>query len=188
MNYYFGIFFTVLFAFSCANQTVHKKNQKSKYVRSDWQHWSDKDGDCLDTRAQILRDRSLSPVWMNKKGCKVKSGKWKDYYYPEFHVLASKVDIDHLIPLKHAHDVGASGWSHSQKEKFANDPENLVITNLRYNRQKGAKGIDEWLPRHKEYACKYISDWVKIKKKYSLKLRQEEYNSIASFKGECDLK
>ena len=122
---------------------------------------------------------------MDKRGCKVKIGKWKDYYYPEIHLLASKVDIDHLVPLKHAHDVGASGWSHAQKEKFANDPENLVITNLRYNRQKGAKGIDEWLPRHKDYACKYISDWVKIKKKYSLRLREEERYSIENLKNEC---
>ncbi len=148
-----------------------------KYVRSDWPHWIDQDKDCLDTRAEILKQRSLVPVSMNKKGCKVKSGKWKDYYYPETLTQASQVDIDHLIPLKHAHETGAAHWSTSQKEKFANDPENLVITNRRYNRQKGAKGIDEWLPVHKDYACKYITDWIKLKKKYHLILKSAEKNS-----------
>jgi hypothetical protein len=179
----------IFFIFSCSTKTVTKQptrnSHKRTYVRSDWKHWNDKDGNCLDTRAETLKSRSLSIVVMNKRGCKVKYGKWKDYYYPEIHTVASKVDIDHLVPLKHAHDVGASTWSLLQKEKFANDPDNLVITNLRYNRQKGAKGIDEWLPRHKDYACKYVSDWVRIKKKYALKLRPTEHTSIAQLQDDC---
>lgn len=115
---------------------------------------------------------------MNKRGCIVKSGEWKDYYYPEVHTLASKVDIDHLVPLKYAHDNGAASWSEERKETFANDPENLVITNRSYNRQKGAKGIDQWLPVNKEYACKYIRDWMKIKKKYHLIIRDQERNAV----------
>jgi hypothetical protein len=171
--------------FSCSTQRVSKPHQASKYLRSAWNHWTDKDGDCLNTRAEILKARSLVAVGTNKKGCIVKTGKWQDYYYPEFHKLASKVDIDHLVPLKHAHDVGAAAWSKEQKEKFANDPENLVITNRSYNRQKGAKGIDQWLPRHKDYACKYVSDWIRIKKKYSLRLRDEEKSSIDSLRSDC---
>lgn len=183
------ICFTLLFT-SCATQK-HVKRSKNhfhsnlKYSRSDWKHWSDKDGNCLDTRAEILKSRSLEVITMNKKGCKVSLGKWKDYYYPEIHFQATKVDMDHLVPLKHAHDVGAAGWSSNQKEKFANDPENLVITNLKYNRQKGAKGIDEWLPRHKDYACRYIRDWIKLKNKYSLKIRDSELLSLRSIKGYC---
>lgn len=188
----FWIILSLLISFSCATKLVPKRTIKihsqSKYLRTDWHHWSDRDGNCIDTRGEILKARSLSPVTMNAKGCKVKRGKWKDYYYPEVHNLAFKVDIDHLVPLKHAHDVGASSWSSSKKEKFANDPENLVITNLKYNRQKGAKGIDEWLPLHRSYACKYIRDWVKIKKKYSLRLRPEEVSSINLLRGNCKIR
>ncbi len=143
-------------------------------MRTDWQHWSDKNNNCIDTRGEILIQRSLRPVVMNRKGCKVIKGEWADYYYPEVHTLASKVDMDHLIPLKYAHDHGGEYWSALAKEKFANDPDNLVITNKRYNRQKGAKGIDQWLPVHKEYACKYIQRWFHIKKKYQLELTQAE--------------
>lgn len=181
---FLNILCLILFA-SCSTSRPINSHLSTKYVRSDWPHWSDQDKDCLDTRAEILKQRSLVEVSMNKKGCKVKAGKWEDYYYPEIHILASKVDIDHLIPLKHAHETGASHWSRAQKEKFANDPENLVITNRSYNRQKGAKGIDEWLPLHKDYSCKYITDWIRLKTKYHLKIRPAEKVSIDSLKKDC---
>jgi hypothetical protein len=101
-----------------------------------------------------------------------------DYYHPEEHFLARNVDIDHLIPLKHAHDSGASRWSKEEKKLFANDPENLVITNRSYNRMKGAKTIAEWLPINKDRACQYIKDWIHIKKKYNLRLEEAEWKTI----------
>jgi Protein of unknown function (DUF1524) len=168
-------FLILLILFSCTQQPRLQK----KYVRTDWHHWSDLDKNCRNTRQEILAARSEIPAVFNKKGCTVVKGKWVDYYYPETHTLAKFVDIDHLIPLKHAHDSGGSNWSAAQKEKFANDWDNLVITNRKYNRTKGAKRIDEWLPVHKEYACKYIGDWIKIKKKYALTFTPQEEKTIA---------
>ena len=178
-------FLSLLIVFSCSTNQVRKTHLASKYLRSDWHHWIDSDGNCLDTRAEILKKRSLVAVTMDKKGCRVKRGKWNDYYYPETLVEAKMVDIDHIIPLKHAHDVGAASWDSLQKEKFANDPENLVITNRSYNRQKGAKGIDQWLPRHRDYACKYVSDWLRIKKKYGLILNDSETSSVEALREDC---
>lgn len=106
------------------------------------------------------------------------SGKWEDYYYPETHTLSKTVDIDHLVPLKLAFDQGGHAWSAEKKERFANDPENLVITNRSYNRKKGAKSIDQWLPVHRTYACKYIRDWKHIKLKYGLKINHSEQATI----------
>jgi hypothetical protein len=168
----------LLFIVSCAQ--TPKPITQIKYDRKDWKHWTDSDRNCLNTRAEILKSRSMSPVLMNKKGCTVVSGKWKDYYFPETHILAKNVDIDHLIPLKNAHESGGSRWNKKEREIFANDPENLVITNRSYNRKKGAKGIDEWLPVHRNYACKYIKDWIKIKSKYKLSLSAGERLSITT--------
>lgn len=191
-NYPIILILILIFFSSCSHRTQTKSRHDSvptttKYQRSAWNHWTDSDDDCLNTRAEILKQRSLVTVTMNKKGCVVKKGQWNDYYYPEVHTLASKVDIDHLIPLKHAHEVGGAAWSAREKEKFANDPQNLVITNRSYNRQKGAKGIDEWLPRHQAYACKYVRDWIKLKSKYSLKTRPAEIDTIESLKADCRL-
>ena len=152
--------------------------QKIKYSRQEWRHWSDVDQDCQNTRHEILIARSETSVSMDRKGCRVMKGTWNDYYYPEIHSLSREVDIDHLIPLKHAHEAGGALWSSKKKETFANDPENLVVTNLRYNRQKGAKRIDQWLPVHKAYACKYIKDWLRLKSKYGLRVFESEKATI----------
>lgn len=149
-----------------------------KYDRRDWYHWADHDRDCLNTRNEILLERSLIPVKSKKRGCKIVTGRWNDYYYPEVHVSAKKVDIDHLVPLKNAHLSGGESWSKDKKERFANDSENLVITNLKYNRKKGSKGIDRWLPVNPDYACKYIRDWIKIKRKYDLRILAAEEKTI----------
>jgi hypothetical protein len=157
----------------------HKPRPLTKeYNRTEWIHWSDIDNDCQDTRHEILISRSLVKPTLDRSGCRVIEGKWHDYYYPELHVKAKSVDIDHLIPLKHAHDVGGHSWSKEEKEKFANDHDNLVITKSSYNRKKGAKRIDQWLPVHHDYSCKYIRDWIKLKQKYKLKITSPEQQTI----------
>lgn len=177
MKYYLLI---LLLSLSCSIQQKPKKSYS--YSRNDWPHWSDTNKNCLNTRAEILKDRSLVPVVLNKKGCTVQQGKWDDYYYPEVHFKAKLIDVDHLIPLKHANESGGASWSREEKEKFANDPENLVITNRSYNRQKGAKTIAQWLPVHQAYACKYIKQWFKIKKKYGLEIKADEIHTADSIK------
>lgn len=173
-----GTFWIIVLFAICCSCTQTRSLPEKKYLRSDWEHWTDKDKDCQNTRQEILIERSLVKVSLNKKGCKVVQGKWMDYYHPEEHIHAKNIDIDHLIPLKHAHDSGAFQWSKDEKKQFANDPDNLVITNRSYNRMKGAKTIAEWLPVNKERACRYIKDWVRIKKKYNLTLQESEKNTI----------
>ncbi len=135
--------------------------------------WSDVDSDCQNTRAEILISRSLERVGLNKKGCIVLSGKWNDFYFNETHTRASDVDIDHVVPLKNAFDTGAANWPEEKRVRFANDPDNLVITNLKYNRQKGAKSPLEWLPVQKNYACKYLKSWISTKEKYHLTISEQ---------------
>ena len=180
-NYFLIFIVLVLFLSSCS--VPHSSS--SRYDRKDWPHWSDFNKNCLNTRSEILKDRSISKIKLNKKGCKVKSGTWDDYYYPERLQHVKEVDIDHLVPLKHAHDHGASHWSRKIKEDFANDPDNLVITHRKYNRAKGPKGIDEWLPLNLEYACKYVKDWIRIKSKYGLTVGSKEKITINELKGKC---
>jgi hypothetical protein len=168
---------TLILLTSCVTMAP-KEPAPGPYVRSEWKHWIDEDKDCEDTRAEILKQRSEVPVKIDPKSCTVRSGSWKDYYYPEVHVLASKVDIDHLIPLKHAHESGGANWTAEQKMRFANDPRNLVITNRKYNRTKGAKTPLEWLPSKREYACKYLKDWLALKKSYRLRIASDENSAV----------
>ncbi len=171
----------LIWLLSCRSPVAYQPTNTTPipaYVRSEWKHWIDEDKNCLNTRHEILKQRSKSSVTFSKNGCSVKSGEWDDYYYPEQLKLAAKIDIDHLIPLKHAHDHGGHSWSEERKKEFANDLENLVITNRKYNRQKGSQGIDTWLPVHKDFACKYMKDWVRLKKKYQLNFSEQENLSL----------
>lgn len=176
-----------LFFVTCTKVNKIQSSNKviPSYEREDWKHWIDSDKDCQNTRHEILISRSEVDVILNKKGCSVKSGKWADYYYPQYFTKAKDVDVDHLIPLKNAHIHGASSWSFKEKEKFANDPENLVLTSKKFNRSKGAKGIDAWLPVHPEYACKYVKDWIKLKKKYQLEFDDAELHTIETLRPKC---
>lgn len=161
------------------------------YKRKDWQaRWADDDKNCRDTRAEILIERSLVPVtFTNHKKCRVRFGEWKDYYFPENLKDAKLIDIDHLVPLYEAHKSGGSHWSKEQRKKFANDPENLVITSRTTNRQKGANTLKTWLPLNFTYACRYYHQWMNIKKKYDLQITSEEVLALDASKcGDKEIK
>lgn len=171
MKFYFVLFPILVFADSSPLQA-----KSSKYSRNEFKHWIDTDRDCQNTRQELLISRSLAPVtFKNKKNCTVASGKWNDFYYPEIHTKAGNVDIDHIIPLKHAWDQGADKWTKERRQEFANDPENLAITNRKYNRQKGAQTPLSWTPINREYNCNYLAQWIRLKKKYSLAIDQKIY-------------
>ena len=53
--------------------------------------------------------------------------------------------------LKEAHISGGMNWDKRKKVAFANDADNLVVTNRRYNRQKGALRF----PKISEQICLY---------------------------------
>lgn len=163
------ISFVLLFLiFSCSSSP--------KYKRADWGNWNDPDGNCLNTRHEILKKRSQSKIMI--KNCRVLTGTWRDFYFDETHHSSIKVDIDHVVPLKHAFDSGGAKWSIEQKKQFALDEENLVITNRKYNRQKGAKDITNWVPLNRGHACRYANKWLTIKGKYQLTISNKELSSI----------
>jgi hypothetical protein len=139
------------------------------YDRSDWPHWLDSDKDCQNTRHEILIQTSTKPVsFKSDKECNVLSGEWFDSYSGETYFVSNELDLDHIVPLKFAHGHGADKWSRERKALFANDLANLILVQASLNRQKGAKGIYEWLPPNHQYRCEYITRFNNVMAKYDL--------------------
>ncbi len=155
------------------------------YSRSDYAHWSDDDGDCMNTRHEILALSSLTPPKLSPNGCYVSSGLWIDPYSGKEIKRASEIDIDHIIPLKWAHQHGAANWSKSKKQQFANDPDNLLPVYDRVNQQKGSKGLLDWMPPNEEYHCEYAEHWARVINKYHLTLSGGEQLGMAAIGSGC---
>lgn len=153
------------------------------YSRSSFKHWIDEDGDCLNTRQEVLQKESLEPVKI--EGCRVIQGKWYGEYGGEYYTNPSELDIDHIVPLKEAYESGADKWTPKKRKQFSNDYENLIAVDRSLNRQKGAKDPAEWLPPRTEYLCEYIERWVYIKSKYKLEIDTIEQKKVEEIQENC---
>jgi hypothetical protein len=89
----------------------------SPYDRSDWPHWVDGNGDCQNTRHELLIATSLTPVTF-KTGdkCNVLTGEWHDKYSDGTFYDSKDLDLDQVVPLKWAHGRGADRWSRERKK------------------------------------------------------------------------
>ena len=83
-----------------------------EYNRDDWNHWIDENGDCQNTRHEVLIEESFETVtYTNDTFCSVSTGKWFGNYTGQYYYNASELDIDHFIPLKNAHQSGGYSLS-----------------------------------------------------------------------------
>lgn len=145
------------------------------YNRNDWKHWSDFDGDCMNTRHEVLLAQAVGQVKLSPDGCYVSKGTWFDPFSGNQYKRASDLDVDHIVPLKWANDHGGGAWPSEKKELFANDPRNLLAVDDGLNQAKGAKGPNEWMPPNHEFRCEYLELWQTVLKAYpSLKMRSSE--------------
>jgi hypothetical protein len=169
------------------NEAIAEGRAFVLYDRSDWPHWLDSDKDCQNTRHEILIQTSKKPVsFKSDKECNVLSGEWYDPYSGDTYIVSKELDLDHIVPLKFAHGHGGDKWSRERKALFANDPDNLILAQASLNRQKGAKGIDEWLPPNRQYRCEYIKLFNNVIAKYDLVYIPSEQRIVNRLVKACD--
>lgn len=160
---------------------------ESTYDRKAFKHWIDEDKDCQDSRVEVLfRDAEANSVkFKTEDECKIEEGRWRCVYTLEEFTDPSKLDIDHIIPLKNAWSSGADKWTDEQRRDFANDLANLLAVSASANRSKGAKGPDEWMPPAN--SCAYVRSWVQLKDKYELMMTVAEANRTYRTMVACSL-
>ena len=162
--------------------------------RDDRRHWIDEDGDCQDTRNEVLLAETLADVsYHSHRRCRVDSGQWFAPYSGVPCAVPGELDIDHMVPLATAHRSGAWQWSPERKRLYANhldDPNHLIAVTARANRSKGAKGAkgpEEWKPPDSSYWCRYAVDWITIKYSWDLTATPEEFAALDEMLTTCDI-
>lgn len=97
----------------------------------------------------------------------------------------SNVDVDHVVPLAAAWDLGAWAWDPATRRRFANDIErNLLLTASQVNREKSDSTLAEWLPPDAGVQCEYVARFLEVVTGYSLSISQRD--AVAA-RGACDL-
>ena len=149
--------------------------------------WSvDVDRNGCGTRDDILR-RDLTKVRLRGR-CTVIAGVLADPYTGQTVTFtksaAVKVQIDHLVPLGAAWIRGARDWPQTQRERFANDPANLLATTASANESKSDRGPAEWLPRQ-VYRCAYAVQWIAVSTSYKLVLTPPDKASLTTLLDRC---
>ena len=171
---------------------VAARGSEIDYNRDDWRHWIDADRDCQNTRAEVLIDESVATVSFapddDGDKCRVISGRWVGPWTGRVFTDASDVDIDHHVPLGHAHESGGWRWDPERKRAYANDlahPESLQATSAPVNRAKGKQPPDEWRPDEAAGWCDYAADWITVKQKWDLTVTSSEVVALEDMLATC---
>lgn len=155
---------------------------RTGYERTKFRLWVDADGDCRDTRDEVLAAESLVSV----RGCDVRVGKWRSYYDRQVTTRSSDFDIDHLVPLAEAWDSGARRWSGGTRQRYANDlgdSRSLVAVSASSNRSKSDQDPAQWQPRYDK--CTYVRQWVAVKTRWAMRVNAAEKQALLSRASHC---
>ena len=160
------------------------------YDRDDWSHWADEDGDCQDARQEaLIAESEVAVTYTDSTNCKVKTGQWTGPYTGNTYTAPSDVDVDHMVPLKNAHDSGAWDWTAERKKQYANYlgyDNHLIAVEDNANQSKGSKGPEAWKPTLTTYYCQYATDWVVIKNEWGLSATEDEFKALQSMLDTCN--
>lgn len=150
-------------------------------------YWKDVNRDCQDTRAEVLiKESKRTARFTSSKRCTVSRGKWITSWDNRTHYSASKVQIDHLIPVHEAWGSGAKSWSQKRRVNFYNDLGDRRALNAQtssLNSSKQASGPEAWMPPKNR--CRYVSDWVAIKIRWGLKVDRVEKATLTKYAKSC---
>jgi hypothetical protein len=155
------------------------------YVRDDWPHWEDVDGDGCDARQQTLIAQSLTPAQVDPFGCAVVAGDWFSIYDGITSDQPSELDVDHVVALENAHTSGGWQWEADRRRHFANDPDNLLAVSSASNRSKGSSGPQEWRPPRQEAWCEFATRWINTKLRWGLSATRGERDALGQMIDTC---
>ena len=159
---------------------------RTGYKRDNFKHWISAGNGCDSRKAVIISEAIVKPTV--EKGCVIKGGEWLSVYDLVKVTEATKLDVDHMVPLAEAWDSGAQSWDAKRRQMYANDqtdPRHLIAVTGSSNRSKSDQDPADWMPTNKAYACEYLTNWVSIKVRWALSVDKKEKEFIATNLKTC---
>lgn len=174
-----------------AKLAVKGRAPKTGYARELFSDgWGDQPGGC-DSRNFILM-RDLTQIKMRSgEACIVASGVLVDPYtgkkinFVRGVKTSLAVQIDHVVAVSDAWQKGAQQLTYAVRNKFYNDPLNLLAVDGPTNGKKSDSDAASWLPPNKAYRCPYVARQIAVKLKYKLWVTAAEKAAIASVLVKC---
>ncbi len=178
---------------------VPDRARRHDYRRSAFGDAWDDDNDApgghngCDTRDDILNRDLADITQVSTKRCPdaVATGTLHDPYtnatvaFTRGAGVGESVQIDHIVPLAYAWDMGASGWPYRKRLRFANDPANLLAVAGRANQDKGDAQPALWMPANTAFACQYAMAYLAVLRGYALRLDQPSADTLRRAAATC---
>ena len=160
--------------------------------------WDDDNGapggrNGCDTRNDIL-DRDLGDkTFVATKRCPraVARGTLRDPYtnatvsFLRGNQVGASVQVDHIVPLAFAWDMGARDWTDQMRKRFANDPANLLAVAGQANQDKGDLPPGEWMPPNRAFHCAYAVQFIEVLRGYRLPVDDASARVLREAAGGC---
>jgi hypothetical protein len=150
-------------------------------------------GNQCDTRNDILNRDLLDKTYVSTKRCvqAVATGTLRDPYtnsmvgFVRGNQVGASVQIDHLVPLAFAWDMGARDWTDQMRKRFANDPANLLAVAGKANQDKGDLPPGEWMPPNRAFWCQYAVQFTEVLRGYRLPIDEASARQLKNAAAGC---
>ncbi|OEY23326.1 DUF1524 domain-containing protein [Corynebacterium sp. Marseille-P4321] len=136
--------------------------------------WGRANGGCT-TREAVLADaygQECAVTWMAWDTAEIADP------YTGQPMAPADVEIDHILPVSAAWDLGAHTWAPHERAAFYNDQRNLIAVSSKANQAKGDKLPSEWMPTDRRAGCAYGRRLVNVAKQYALPLPEADLKAV----------
>ncbi len=146
-----------------------------------------------DTRNDILARDLIEVTFVSTKRCPhaVSTGTLHDPYtngtlvFTRGEQVGASVQIDHIVPLAFAWDMGARDWPDGVRKRFANDPANLLAVQGKANQDKGDLPPGQWMPPNTAFWCQYAVQFAAVARGYRIAIDESSAREIRNAAASC---
>jgi len=174
---------------------IHRYDYRRAAYGDAWTDDTDAPGghNGCDTRDDILNRDLVDTTHVSIKRCPnaVETGILRDPYtnatinFRRGAGIGASVEIDHIVPLALAWDMGAHDWPIAERVRFANDPANLLAVSGKANEDKADSQPALWMPPNNAFWCQYAMQYIAVSRVYGLPIDQASGDVLRRATATC---